>query len=86
MQLSQPRELLEKIIGKPVEHFAYPYGAWDAAALPHVRAAGYASAYQLADRTPSASAPLVTLRRDLVVSTWSGQHLLQHLAAQKAER
>lgn len=86
VQLKQPRELLEKIIGKPVEHFAYPYGAWDAAALPHVRAAGYASAYQLADRKPSPSAPLCTLRRDLVVSTWSGQQLLQHLAAQKAKR
>jgi peptidoglycan/xylan/chitin deacetylase (PgdA/CDA1 family) len=79
VQLTQPRELLQKIIGKPVEHFAYPYGAWDAAALPHVKAAGYKSAYQLTDRTPSTSAPLYTLRRHLVASTWSGRQLLHHL-------
>ncbi|HET9647127.1 MAG TPA: polysaccharide deacetylase family protein, partial [Microlunatus sp.] len=80
VQLNQPRELLEKIIGKPVEHFAYPYGAWNTAAIPHLKAAGYRSAYQLADRTPSPTAPLYTLRRDLTKSTWTGPQLLKHLA------
>ncbi len=78
-QLKQPRELLEKIIGKPVRHFAYPYGAWDRTALPHVAAAGYQAAFQLADRKPDAKRPLLTLRRDLVSSTWSGKQLLAHL-------
>ncbi|MCW2811986.1 MAG: icaB, partial [Friedmanniella sp.] len=78
-QLRQPRELLEKIIGKPVQHFAYPYGAWNRAALPHVAAAGYQTAFQLADRKPDAKRPLLTLRRDLVTSTWSGHQLLAHL-------
>lgn len=77
VQLSQPRELLEKVIGKPVEHFAYPYGAWNPAALPHVIAAGYRSAYQLADRTPDRAESRYTLRRSLVGSTWNGSQLVK---------
>ena len=79
LQLEQPREVLEKIVGKPVRHFAYPYGAWDRAALPHVAAAGYQTAFQLADRKPDPKRPLLTLRRDLATSTWSGKQLLSHL-------
>lgn len=79
VQLEQPKALLEKIIGKPVDHLAYPYGAWNRVALPHVENAGYKSAYQLADRKPDPNAPLFTLRRDLVDSTWTGKQLLAHL-------
>ena len=80
IQLEEPRETLEAIIGKPVQHFAYPYGTWNEAALPQVLSAGYTSAYQLADRTPSADMPLLTLERSLVNSTWTGPQLLDHLA------
>ncbi len=80
IQLEEPRETLEGIIGKPVTHFAYPYGAWNDAALPEVLKAGYTSAYQLRDRTPSAEMPLLTLERSLVNSNWSGAQLLEHLA------
>lgn len=80
VQLDQPRALLEDAIGKPVEHFAYPFGAWDDEALNHIVEAGYRSAYQLADRKPSTDQPLLTLRRDLAVSTWTGEALLKHLA------
>lgn len=79
IQLEQPRAQLEKIVGKPVEHFAYPYGAWDQEALTQVAKAGYRSAYQLADRTPDPDNPLMTLRRSLVGSTWTGPQLLDHL-------
>lgn len=68
LQPKQPRELLEQIVGKPVEHFAYPYGAWDHATLAHVAAAGHHTAYQLDERAPDPSEPLLTLRRDLVAS------------------
>ncbi len=78
VQLTRPREVLEKIIGRPVEHFAYPYGAWNPAAVAHVEAAGYRSAYQLADRTPDPAAPHYTLRRSLVSSSWTGAQLIKH--------
>ncbi len=80
IQLEEPRATLEDIIGQPVVHFAYPFGAWDGEALPHVADAAYRTAYQLNDRKPSKDHPLLTLRRDLVDSRWSGQDLLDHLA------
>ena len=79
VQLKQPRTLLQDLTGKPVDHFAYPFGAWDDEALDHVDRAGYRSAYQLADRTPSKKSPQLTLRRELVVSTWTGPQMLDHI-------
>jgi len=79
LQLQKPRELLEKILGKPVQHFAYPYGAWNAAALPHVAAAGYRTAFQLSDKPLDPAVPLLTLRRILMNSTWTGPQLLNQL-------
>ncbi len=78
-QLDQPRELLERIVGKPVEHFAYPYGAWNEAAFPHLASAGYRTAFQLSDKPLDPGAPRQTLRRVLMSSTWTGPELLTHL-------
>jgi len=80
-QLQQPREQLEGLLHAPVEHFAYPYGAWNPAALEHVRAAGYRSAYQLSDHPLDSHDPLHTLRRVLIDSTWTGTQLLTELDA-----
>jgi len=80
LQLEQPRALLEKAVGHPVEHFAYPYGAWAQEDVPHLRAAGYRTAFQLGDQPLDRAAPLYTLRRTLVDSTWDGPQLLRALA------
>ncbi len=81
LQLEQPRELLEGLLKTPVEHFVYPYGAWNADALPHVQAAGYRTAYQLTDKPLDVGDPLHTLRRVLVDSTWTGPQLLAAMDA-----
>ncbi len=60
---------LEEITGKPVEHFAYPFGIWDKKAFPELEKRGYKSAYQLSDKRDSL-APLYTLRRMIVPGTW----------------
>ncbi len=61
MRRSDVRDLTaEGMTGQPVEHFAYPFGAWDEEALPHVADAGYRTAYQLNDRTPSKDHALLT--------------------------
>ncbi len=78
-QIDQPRAQLEKIIGKPVRHFAYPYGAWNQSDFPHLASAGFATAFQLGDRPMDPKQPLFTLRRTLVNSTWSGPQLLANL-------
>jgi len=79
VQLVQPRAELEHILGKPVRHFAYPYGAWSPADFPRLADAGYLTAYQLSGRKPDRAQPLYTLRRTLVDSTWTGRQLLDHL-------
>ena len=80
VQLDRSRETLEKIIGEPVKHMAYPHGAWNAAALPHVVSAGYESAYQLSDRPMDPELPLQSLRRTMVPSTWGKPEMLDFLS------
>ena len=79
VQLAEPRKELERIVGKPVRHFAYPYGAWSRADLPRLARAGYATAFQLSGAPMDATRPLYTLRRILVASTWTGPQLVNHL-------
>jgi peptidoglycan/xylan/chitin deacetylase (PgdA/CDA1 family) len=43
-EISGSREDLERIAGVPIEHFCYPYGAFDARVARHVEAAGYKTA------------------------------------------
>ena len=79
LQFDAPRALLEKAVGRPVEHFAYPYGAWAPVDFAPLRAAGYRTAFQLSDKPLDLTAPLLTLRRVLVDSTWSRPELLQQV-------
>jgi peptidoglycan/xylan/chitin deacetylase (PgdA/CDA1 family) len=79
VQLEQSRETLRKASGQSVEHFAYPYGEISANAYPHLKKAGYKTAFQLEAQPLSPAAPLYTLRRSIVVFTWSGTRLIQHL-------
>ena len=79
VQFDQPRDLLQSVLRKPVHHFAYPYGAWSGADFTPLRQAGYATAFQLDDKPVDPRAPLLTLRRALVNSTWTGPDLLTRL-------
>ena len=60
---------LEDIIGKPVRHFAYPYGLYNAAVKQAVRAAGYAAAVTTRSGFNSPESDLFELRRIDVVGT-----------------
>ena len=83
IQLDQPKALLEKLIGRPVEHFAYPYGLWNRGDFPHVAAAGYRTAFQLRQFPMDPTQPLYSLRRIIVVSTWTGLELLTALTQRR---
>jgi len=83
VQLDETRRLLRRASGQRVEHFAYPYGIVSTKAYPHLRHAGYQTAFQLEAKKLDHQAPLYTLRRSIVVSTWSGADLLRHLAKHK---
>jgi peptidoglycan/xylan/chitin deacetylase (PgdA/CDA1 family) len=69
-QIDKPRELLEKITGKPVDYFAYPYGGWNQRAVDEVKKRGIKAAFQLSDKQ-SQHDPLFTIRRIMVSDTWS---------------
>lgn len=79
-QLARPREQLEKIVGRGVDLFAYPYGMWNRAALPHVDAAGYRAAFQLTDQPHDAALPLLTVRRVLTLPSWDVPTLLARIS------
>lgn len=79
VQLEDSRETLREASGQPVDHFAYPFGIVRRRAYPHLEEAGYRTAFQLEERKVDREAPLFTLRRMLVGSTWSGQELLAKL-------
>jgi peptidoglycan/xylan/chitin deacetylase (PgdA/CDA1 family) len=78
IQLTEPAHELTRIIGRPVRLFAYPNGAWNQAALPHVQAAGYEAAFQLG-APQDRSHPLLTIRRIMVASDWNGPTLVRQL-------
>ncbi|MCZ2804284.1 polysaccharide deacetylase family protein [Modestobacter sp. VKM Ac-2983] len=77
-QVDQPRQTLADVLGHPVDLLAYPHGMWDQETLPHVAAAGYRAAFQLADATDPAQ-PLLTIRRIMPPPTWDSAALLARL-------
>jgi peptidoglycan/xylan/chitin deacetylase (PgdA/CDA1 family) len=79
IQLDKPREQLEQISGHDIDLFAYPYGLWNTAALPHVQAAGYRAAFQLTGQPPDPQRPLLAIRRVQVPSSWDSHTLLTRL-------
>lgn len=73
-QLELPKQLLEKITGKGVRYFAYPYGAWNEQAISDLKAAGFKAAFQL-DGRQSIHDSLYSIRRIMVSGSWSGVQL-----------
>ncbi len=78
-QIDKPKQELEKITGKPVQAFAYPYGIWNDAAISKLKKHGVTTAFQLSEK-PSKKNPLHTIRRLLVWGTWTEDELLKHMA------
>jgi peptidoglycan/xylan/chitin deacetylase (PgdA/CDA1 family) len=79
IQFLKTREKLELITGKPVKHFAYPFGLWNAAAIPELQKRGYKTAYQLSERTRDSVAPLYALRRMIVPGDWSTKTMHKYM-------
>jgi peptidoglycan/xylan/chitin deacetylase (PgdA/CDA1 family) len=69
-QFVKPKLRLEKITGKPVEYFAYPFGLWNKEAITELKSRGYKLAFILSTKRDSTE-PLYTIRRMIVPGTWS---------------
>ena len=76
-QVDAPTRALAELVGHPIRLFAYPFGLWDAAAIPHLWEAGLRAAFQLAD-TLDREHPLWSMRR-IITPEWSGRRLLREI-------
>jgi len=79
VQFAKTKEKLEAITGKPVVHFAYPFGLWNGAAIPELEKRGYKTAYQLSDNKRDSIAPLYSLRRMIVPGNWSATTMHKYI-------
>ena len=77
-QLIKPKAKLEEISGKPVIDFAYPFGLWNAAAIPKLKQSGYKMAYILSTKRDSID-PIYTIRRIIVSGTWSTERMMKSI-------
>lgn len=80
IQIAKPARELEALTGKPVQYFAYPFGAWNKEAIPELKKNNIKAAFQLSARRDS-SEPLYTIRRMIVPGDWSAQTM--HRAMQR---
>lgn len=64
-QIEKPTKTLEAITGKPIKHFAYPFGLWNKEAIPELKKRGMISAFQLYAKRDEQD-PLYTIRRIIV--------------------
>ena len=76
-QLTAPGRELRRIVGHKVELFAYPFGAYSAAAIRPMFSAGYRAAFQLADKLDREH-PLWSIRR-IIVPELTGKQLLREI-------
>lgn len=79
IQIEEPKKKLEDIIGKPVRHFAYPFGLWNEAALPELKKRGLLTAFQLAEKKRDPQEPLLTIRRIIAGGQWSAKTLHRNM-------
>jgi peptidoglycan/xylan/chitin deacetylase (PgdA/CDA1 family) len=73
-QVDKPTKTLEEITGKKIEHFAYPFGLWNAQAFPELKKRGMKSAYSLAEKRDQ-NDPLFTIRRIIASGYWTPRTL-----------
>jgi len=74
VQIEKPLAQLEKITGKPIRYFAYPFGLWNEAAIPQLKQRGFIAAFQLYAKRDEID-PLYTIRRIIVPGEWSSNTL-----------
>ncbi|MEP6749568.1 MAG: polysaccharide deacetylase family protein [Bacteroidota bacterium] len=74
IQIDKPTKTLEAISGKSIKYFAYPFGIWNEAAIPQLKAHGFQAAFQLSAKRKDQE-PLYTIRRIIVPGAWSAATL-----------
>jgi len=75
-EVAEPKERLEKIVGKPVEYFAYPNGVYDRKSVEEL-SKYFKLSFTLASKRDSIQ-PLQTVRR-MIVPEWTPQGMLKSM-------
>lgn len=78
IQLDQPLETLQKITGQQIAFFAYPYGSYTAQGIQELRQRNIRMAFILHTKQ-SATEPLLTVRRMMVLGSWSSATLAKQI-------
>jgi peptidoglycan/xylan/chitin deacetylase (PgdA/CDA1 family) len=70
IQVDKPSQELEKITGRPIEYFAYPFGLWNREAIEQLKQRGFKAAFQLSAKRDE-DFPQFCIRRVIVPGEWS---------------
>ena len=73
-QLDKPTAKLEKITGKKIKYFAYPFGLWNAEGISQLKKRNFKMAFQLAAKSDEKE-PLYTVRRIIASGYWNPKTL-----------
>ncbi|WP_113662521.1 polysaccharide deacetylase family protein [Pedobacter nanyangensis] len=77
-QIDEPTQKLEKITGKKVEYFAYPYGVYKSSLLPKLKEHGFKAAFILSTKRDE-NYPLYTIRRIIDPGNYTARNLLHSI-------
>ena len=77
-QIDEPTQKLEKITGKKVEYFAYPYGVFKSSSLPKLKEHGFKAAFILSTKRDE-NYPLYTIRRIIDPGNYTAKNLLHSI-------
>jgi len=73
-QIDEPTKTLEKITGKKIEYFAYPYGVFKSSTIHKLQDYGFKAAFILSTKRDE-TYPLYTLRRIVDPGTYTAKNL-----------
>ncbi len=77
-QIDAPTQKLEKITGKKIEYFAYPYGVYKSSSLPKLKEHGFKAAFILSTKRDE-NYPLYTIRRIIDPGNYTARNLLHSI-------
>jgi peptidoglycan/xylan/chitin deacetylase (PgdA/CDA1 family) len=77
-QIDEPTQKLEKITGKKIEYFAYPYGVYKSSSLPKLKEHGFKAAFILSTKRDE-NYPLYTIRRIIDPGNYTAKNLLHSI-------
>ncbi|MNJ92927.1 Peptidoglycan-N-acetylmuramic acid deacetylase PdaA precursor [compost metagenome] len=77
-QIDEPTQKLERITGKKVEYFAYPYGVFKASLLPKLKEHGFKAAFILSTKRDE-NYPLYTIRRIIDPGNYTARNLMHSI-------